>query len=305
MKNLFVIKYNLLLVNLRLVKHILHSIYKIIGNNFFILNILKYSLEKITKIRSYNEGVDFKIIYKSSLNAPKISILCPTRKRPENVFRLLESIKSTALNFESVEILFYVDEDDCLIQSLFATKEFNKFSKNITVISGKRILLSEMWNICYQKSESDILMQCGDDIVFKTNSWDDFVLNAFENINDKIVLVHGSDGINTSNFGTHVFLHRNWCEAVGYLIPPYFSSDYSDLWLNEIATCIGRKLYVPILTEHLHPANLKADYDMNYYENLRRGVRDNVKLLYDITKKERDIDMLKLKLKIIESALKN
>ena len=45
------------------------------------------------------------------------------------------------------------------------------------------------------------------------------------------------------NFLTHGFLHRNWVETVGYFVPPYFSSDFNDTWLNEVADMIGRKIY--------------------------------------------------------------
>ena len=41
-----------------------------------------------------------------------ISILVPTRGRPESVFRLIKSINETASRKDMVEIIFYVDNDD-------------------------------------------------------------------------------------------------------------------------------------------------------------------------------------------------
>ena len=42
----------------------------------------------------------------------KISILVPTRKRVQNVKRLIESVYNTAQNIKNIELLFYVDDDD-------------------------------------------------------------------------------------------------------------------------------------------------------------------------------------------------
>ena len=46
------------------------------------------------------------------MSVEKISILCPTRGRPENVIRLIESIKETTTFIDQIELLFYVDNDD-------------------------------------------------------------------------------------------------------------------------------------------------------------------------------------------------
>ena len=40
------------------------------------------------------------------------SILVPTRARPSNMKRLCNSVFSTASNPESVEVIFYIDDDD-------------------------------------------------------------------------------------------------------------------------------------------------------------------------------------------------
>ena len=41
-----------------------------------------------------------------------ISILLPTRNRPQNLLRLFESLKATTLRLDLLEIVFYVDDDD-------------------------------------------------------------------------------------------------------------------------------------------------------------------------------------------------
>jgi hypothetical protein len=215
----------------------------------------------------------------------KISILCPTRGRPENVKRLMESIISTSA--EVPELLFYVDEDDDAFPHIA--------DDYVHLVRGPRITLSQCWNELAKVATGDILMFCGDDVVFKTKNWDVLVRNAFRRIPDKIAFVHGDDGCYGSKFGTHGFVHRNWVEAVGYLLPPYFSSDYGDTWLNEVANSIHRRAFVPMITEHMHFLFGKAELDQTHKERMERGDRDNVKQLYEDLAPKRAEDAEKLK----------
>jgi len=217
-----------------------------------------------------------------------ISVLCPTRGRPDNVKRLVESARETAANPDDVEFIFYIDGDDP--DSLQMADALG-----VRSIVGDRIVLSEMWNWCWREAKHDIFMQCGDDIIFRTGNWDAEVLAAFSLIPDKIALVHGRDGFQDANLATHGFLHRNWTDAVGYFVPPYFSSDYNDLWLTEVADALGRRVYLEqIYTEHMHPVVGKAPLDQTHQERLVRHSNDNVEAIYREKKSERQGDVAKL-----------
>lgn len=217
-----------------------------------------------------------------------ISILCPTRGRPNNMRRLFESVYSTA-DSKDIEIIFYIDADDG--PSIDMALELGTSS-----IVGPRIVLSEMWNRCYEMSRGGILMHCGDDIIFRSDSWDTLVLKAFDEVSDKILLVYGRDGLQDEGLGTHTFMHRKWAETVGYFVPPYFSSDYNDTWLNDVAIAIGRRKYIPeIYTEHMHPAAGKSEWDKTHQERIARHQADKVEELYNSLIHEREADAAKLR----------
>lgn len=187
-----------------------------------------------------------------------------------------------------VEFVFYVDEDDTSSLDVIA-RHGGK------VIVGPRVVLSEMWNRCAEQAYYDVMMHCGDDIVFRSDHWDSIVLNEFEQVPDKILLVYGRDGFQDEKLGTHSFIHRNWVDTVGYFVPPYFSSDYNDTWLNEVAVALDRRRYVPeIYTEHMHPAAGKGVLDVTHQERLARHTRDNVEQLYADKQAERYADVKKL-----------
>jgi hypothetical protein len=227
-----------------------------------------------------------------------ISILCPTRGRPTNVLRLVESAFETADVPGKIEFVFYIDEDDESAEetrSLIATYLSAKHVA-IKVVNGPRMVMSQYWNECYVNAAGPIFMQCGDDIIFRSDSWDNQVLDIFDSYPNGILFAHGRDGVHDAGFGTHGFLHRRWAESVGYFLPPYFSCDWSDTWLNEVANIIGRRVFLPhVFTEHMHPNFGKAPLDETHRERLERGARDNPGLLYQQLAHERAEDAVKLR----------
>jgi hypothetical protein len=220
---------------------------------------------------------------------PAISVLCPTRGRPASARRVALSALETAAG--DAEVVFYCDDDAAgsVPAGVAAWPE-------VTVVTGPRIVMSDMWNKCLEKASGDIVMQCADDIVFRTAGWDRLVLEAFAAYPDRIALVYGDDLIHGEALATHSFAHRRWTDATGYFTPPWFSCDYSDAWLYDVAKAIGRLHYLPgLVTEHLHPVAGKGDWDASHRERLERGRRDNVAVLYESLAARREQDAGKLR----------
>lgn len=221
----------------------------------------------------------------------KISLLCPTRSRPHAMQRLWESAWETADDKANLEIVFYMDKDD-----FHSHRQFEKMdSPQHYGIIGERIVLSEMWNECQKIATGEVYMHCGDDIIFRSKGWDTLVREHMNRYPDKIVFVHGMDGIQNERLGTHGFLHKNWVETIGYFVPPYFSCDYNDTWLTDVSSMIGRRIYEPkIYTEHMHWAVGKQPRDQTYTDTIARGQRDGVTAMYESMLPKRQEDARKL-----------
>jgi glycosyltransferase involved in cell wall biosynthesis len=215
-----------------------------------------------------------------------ISLLLPSRGRPENLKRLADSVNATAVG--DVELIVVVDEDD-------PSEYWGEGNVSVCTVP-RQSRMAMYWNMAYQQASGDILMQCSDDIVFHTPGWDIIVRDAFEQYADRIVFVFGDDGDPThGNYGTHGFVHRTWVETVGYFVPPYFSADYTDTWLNDLADRVGRKRRVPIVTEHMHFTFHKGELDLTHAERLVRLWRDDNTGIYASREHEREADAAKLK----------
>lgn len=206
-----------------------------------------------------------------------ISVLCPSRGRPQHLARLHRSL--ALMTSGRWELVVRVDDDD-------PTADQYPQASEIRYVAGPRNTLSDLWNDCWRVAQGDVFMHGADDIVFCTREWDRLVTDAFPD--DGIALVHGDDlGGAGSELATHGFLSRQWTDAVGMFSPPWFSSDWTDTWFREIADALGRRVFVPIVTEHLHFASGKSTLDLTYAERLVRHWKDNVDQIWLDTADER------------------
>ena len=225
-----------------------------------------------------------------------ISILCPTRGRPENVIRKVNSILSTSHRGDLVEIIFYVDNDDVTFPEIVLN------NGNVTVVKGPRMWLSILQNVLYSYSKGEIIMYTGDDVVFETNGWDEIIREEFNAQEDKILLVYGTDGgYYGDRIALHGFLHRDWVNTVGCWVQPGRAVPY-DYWLTDTARKLGRLKYIDSLRfAHIHyrQGDASAKFDSTYYavSNLQKSFRPLI--TYKNMERERRIDRILLSEKML------
>ena len=224
-----------------------------------------------------------------------ISILVPTRKRVNNVKRLLQSIHDTALHSELIEIIFYVDHDDQeSIDFIQALSNNSKIKTGIKLHIDKRDKPGYIYEQLYKKAAGNIIMTAADDIKFNTKKWDYLVQEEFNFYPDKILLVFGYDGLQPpGSIATHYFQSREAIEKVGYVMPKDFGYNYSDNWMTTMYRAIGRLSYIPIYVEHIHWGAGKAPYDEIYKEGSDAPHEESIKLYQDKERRDKDIEILK------------
>ena len=182
-----------------------------------------------------------------------LSIIFPTRNRPENLVRFHKSLVDTCSVMP--EVVVYVDNDDVASIPVADKLGFKH-------IQGPRHALSECYNEAFALATGNLLMYGGDDLVFRTPGWDVMVENEFAQ--KKVILVHGDDQCHGGNAAaTHGILHRKWADATGYFVPPYFES-WFDMWLTDVANELNVRVYLPFVNEHMHFTISKAKYDSTY-----------------------------------------
>lgn len=194
-----------------------------------------------------------------------------------------------------IECVWFIDDDDN--ESIEKSKELG--TKHFVAPRGS-IVLSEGTNKCYELTQKDIIMCAGDDLIFRTKNWSSYVENAFNKFPDKILLCGGHDGLNQELI-THPFLHKNWIEIVGRVVPGFFRDCYVDTWLTDVAKMIGRFERLPIMIEHMHFSAGKGEYDQTAQERMSKiNTGDEAGKIFMSTKLDRIKESEKLLKKINE-----
>jgi ubiquinone/menaquinone biosynthesis C-methylase UbiE/glycosyltransferase involved in cell wall biosynthesis len=187
----------------------------------------------------------------SSKVAPIFSIIVPTRKRPDELRRLLDSFKATTKHLDTLEVILVIDADDTKTSNL----PYDEFPlKRVVVQPGLK--MGELNLAGYEAAVGDYLMLLNDDVIVRTQAWDEIVLAAFKTFADGIVLVHVNDRIFEEKLCTFPFLSRSYCELARGICPSeyvrYRIDDHIYSVFNLLAV-LGkiRILYLPdVVFEH-------------------------------------------------------
>ncbi len=213
-----------------------------------------------------------------------ISIVCPSRGRPELAKKMIDSfLKNPGCE---VEILLYLNEDDPKLQEYKILIDSKHYSIGPDRSPGYS------WNLLAEKAKYDIIFLMGDDAENITNNWGNIVIDNFNLHNDKIVMIVPDICRKTGKeLCPHFLLHKNWIKALGYFVPPHFSQWYVDTWTRDIAKALGRFF---ILKNFQVPIKIDVgDETDKRYKKTWLIERD--KWLFNITSrwKESDIQTLK------------
>lgn len=154
-----------------------------------------------------------------------IAILCPTRGRPEQFKRMLDSVDRKA------DVYAALDRSEC--------SAYNETSnRHATIFTPDSMPTAHKWNLLAETALKDeyakLFMLGADDMVFETPGWDKALIDHYNALENKIHVYALQDSRDEA--GTpHVIVTREYIEAMGYFVPPIFLHWFIDSWTVEIA----------------------------------------------------------------------
>lgn len=183
-----------------------------------------------------------------SFNFKRISVMFPTRGRPQMAHRSIQRLIDTASDNKDIEYLLAVDIDDkqtfdYFEQTMVPLLSDQKISFHIFILDryGYQNLYVYI-NFLAAQSQGNWMMFWNDDCIMQSQNWD----LDIEQYNGQFKLLKFQDNHNHHPFALFPVLPRTWFELFGQISP---HAEY-DAWLSHV--CYAVDCVQPIPTQIYH-----------------------------------------------------
>ena len=187
-----------------------------------------------------------------------IELLLGSRGRPPRFKAMVTSALSLAAKPEAILVRARVDEDD---PELHGYRVFEQQTPQVHLHVGPRITVPQLTAEMARACTSDLIMLgCSDDILFRTERWDERVREVFAKYPEGL-LVAATDDADGRPYRKcqHFFTTRRWLEVVGFEGWTELEHFGIDHWHERVAQKAGHMVYLDVVAEHMHMKHRKAD----------------------------------------------
>ncbi len=164
-----------------------------------------------------------------------IAILCPTRGRPEQLYRMWASFARLQRVSGPWLIGLFGSVSS---EELDAYKSVMTYGKWWPCVTPDGMPTAHKWNLLAQEAmkhpEYKLFMLGADDMYFETKGWDEALLDHYNKLENKIHCYGLQDSRDPEGV-PHPIVSREWIEAMGYFCPPIFLHWQQDSWTVAIA----------------------------------------------------------------------
>lgn len=167
-----------------------------------------------------------------------ISVIHPSRGRPEMAAKTCETWKSRAGKIEYLMILDYDDPELNGYKSIKATKYITA-SQNVVQATNKGAMFAT----------GEILVVVSDDFDCPED-WDIKILNEVRGKSDFVLKT--KDGLRKDDLVTLPIIHRDFYSRYRYIYHPDYSHMYADNHLTDVAKLTGKLLFSDLVFKHNH-----------------------------------------------------
>lgn len=228
---------------------------------------------------------------------PLVSVLLPTRGRPEHLYQAVASLYTTCKDKALAEFLFKADDDDPATVDL--VQGMIRDGLNGRLFAGPRgrgYLDMHCWvNDMAREARGDWLFLWNDDARMATQHWDQILLHAaigedcpWHGVREVCMLVAPTLG--RPDASEFAFVRRRVVEVLGH----YSLNPHTDNWIYSVVCFVHAAFRLCVNVQHLsHSDDMPADdvrrevlksyevagRDLNSVAEMRQKVEDVTKLV--------------------------
>ncbi|UCC96701.1 MAG: glycosyltransferase [Phycisphaerales bacterium] len=186
-----------------------------------------------------------------------ISLLLPTRGRPEYLDSVFDSVANTVGDADAIDAWIYVDHDDLVTKRYIHAESYHRYPFTVHWVLGERTLSQgRMINVLRQRCTTNpgIYLPCADDYLFKSANWDGAIRAAFDRYPDRIALGYIPNPLSAPEQVSFPVLSAPWTNITGRIFTEYFPFWSDDTWLDHVSQMVRRKVRIEIRAESINEA---------------------------------------------------
>lgn len=182
-----------------------------------------------------------------------ISVILPSRGRPESLFRAVSSLARG-----DVEIIVGLDEDDPTANE---AERLIAHLPGVGIVKGiRKITTGQLFNDLAAHAVGDWFIPFPDDYVVDEPDWAARLVPVLGALPNTLGVGYLSDPM-YPHFATFPIVSRETIKLAGFFMPPFFPFLFGDTWWNEVGVMSGMILPanagVSIMGEHGHTHKYK------------------------------------------------
>lgn len=182
-------------------------------------------------------------------------VLCPSRNRPANARRAMESARDTASDPAGYRFLVLVDHDDPQLP------EYQSLGLDVMPVAPGGYVSALNQAATALADQASIIGAYQDDLVWRSPGWDVRVRETLATPG----IAYGDDLLQGEHHPTAVFMSTAIVKALGWLALPTIWHQWADDVWKALGNAAGCLRFMPdVVIEHIHPANGKAPMDPGY-----------------------------------------
>lgn len=172
----------------------------------------------------------------------KITIIHPSRNRPEQAAATVKKWMSSALNRKDIEYILSIDKSE----EYENKRKYHDIGVDMLCMDNHSAI--DAINVAAKNSKGDLLIVVSDDFDCPFH-WDVALLEALEGKTDFIVKT--DDGCQPWII-TLPIMDRTYYNRFGYIYFPGYKHMFCDTEMTHVADLLGRKIGLPVKFPHMH-----------------------------------------------------
>lgn len=221
----------------------------------------------------------------------RISLITPTRNRPQDLTNVLNSLMEMTTHRETIEVLLAVDKCDPVMLPLIKSfeEEYRAINVKFFIVDRSDHISKDYFNFLSLKAQGRWVMCINDDSIFMTKGWDvlvnDKMLLASNRYGDDILLGIVNDGMIREgdlkvkpDMSCWVLSSKEYINLMDGLLIEEIYNWGGDYWIGRLFKKVAggqRKVYIQeVLIEHnSHHANPRRKIQLPQPESFQHFMR--------------------------------